>query len=465
MPSLMARRDALWIGGVGILSFFQSLMTRNPNNAVAAGYANGPSPASKENPASHASGTAKRCILIWLDGGPSHLDMWDVKPNAPVEVRGPLRSIPTVIPGISISESLPLMAKRLNRTCIVRSVTSPLGEHNLGTHYMLTGYRPSPSIEYASIGSVLSFHRKQTLEIPAFVAVPDFKVGGSTFSSHGFLAPDFAPFSVMSDPASSDFRLPWDAKNEAEINTHLHSLSRRQSLSRQMDQFYSGLTNGPSQQATTPVSLQRAFELLSSQTARAAFRIDTEDPATRERYGSKTIGQSCLLARRLIERDVSFVAVNSTGWDTHADLTLRLRDGFTGAKTPVGLLPALDQALSALLDDLIDRQLFDETLVVVMGEFGRTPKINTGGGRDHWPRVFSVLLAGGGVREGVVYGASDANGESPSSNPVTPEDLIATIYRLLGIDLTTTLRTADGRPIRLVPETASTLHDIIKANA
>ncbi|MCA9069769.1 MAG: DUF1501 domain-containing protein, partial [Planctomycetaceae bacterium] len=203
---------------------------------------------------------------------------------------------------------------------------------------------------------------------------------------------------------------------------------------------------------------QQAFRLMMSPQAKQAFDLDKESASIRQKYGRKTIGQSCLLARRLIERGVPFVTVNNRGWDTHQDLVTRLKDGYTGAKTPVGLIPSLDTALGALLEDLTTRGLLDETLVLVMGEFGRTPKLNTNGGRDHWPRVFSVLMAGGGVKGGQVFGASDRVGESPAKQPVTPADLACTIYTLLGIDPELEFQTSDGRPIRvnrdgqLIPE-------------
>ena len=181
-------------------------------------------------------------------------------------------------------------------------------------------------------------------------------------------------------------------------------------------------------------NLEGAFRLVSSAVAKRAFDLTDESESTRRRYGPRTIGQSCLLARRLVERGVPFVTVSNTGWDTHEDLQTRLKDGYTGAKTPVGLIPNLDRAVAALIDDLKQRNLFDETLVVVMGEFGRTPKLNTRGGRDHWPRVFSVMLAGGGAAAGLCFGKSDEIGESPAEDAVTPADLAATVYRLLGID-------------------------------
>ena len=194
-------------------------------------------------------------------------------------------------------------------------------------------------------------------------------------------------------------------------------------------------------------SYRNAYRMILSETARDAFDLEQETARTRQAYGSRTIGQSCLLARRLIERGVPFVTVNNIGWDTHNNAYTRLRDGYNGAKTPVGLVPNLDRALAALIDDLTERGLIDETLVVVMGEFGRTPKLNSLGGRDHWPRAFSVALAGGGLTGGRVIGASDRTGEGPADNPVTPSDLAFAIYQILGIDPRLELTTSDGRPI------------------
>jgi uncharacterized protein (DUF1501 family) len=222
--------------------------------------------------------------------------------------------------------------------------------------------------------------------------------------------------------------------------------SRRREYLAAIDRLGRQLDDGD---AAAEQPLEQAYRLIASPAAKAAFDLTKEPAKTRARYGPRTIGQSVLLARRLVEAGVPFVTVNYPGWDTHDNLYTRLKEGYTGAQTPVGLIPSLDLALGALLDDLADRGLLDETLIVVMGEFGRTPKLNTQGGRDHWPRVFSVLLAGGGVPGGQVIGSSDATGESPQDNPATPADLAATIYTLLGIDPKQLLHTADGRPVQI----------------
>jgi len=259
----------------------------------------------------------------------------------------------------------------------------------------------------------------------------------------GFLGSSYGPFSIGGDPARPNFQV-----RDLDYYPGLDGgrLSRRRQFLQQIEALDTDLS---ADKVTLDPTFEQAFRLISTPEAKRAFNLGEESDATRGRYGSRTFGQSCLLARRLVERGVGLVSVLQTGWDTHQNLILSLRDGFSGAKVGVGLVPTFDQAFSALIEDLEQRQLLDETLVVAMGEFGRTPKLNTGGGRDHWPRVFSVVLAGGGVRGGQVIGASDRIGESPLERPITPADLANTIYRLLGIDPDSELVTADGRPIRI----------------
>ena len=387
---------------------------------------------------------AKRCILIWLDGGPSHLETFDPKPDAADEVRGPFGTVATPIAGIHFSEHLPLLAQRASKLAVIRSVTSPLGEHNLGAHYLLTGYRPSPALAYPLIGSVVTHLGPPPAELPNHFAIT---AGGDAGSygrlGNGFLPPETRPF-VVGDAARG-------AKNVLGLASASGSLTvrldRRREFSAAVEQLGRGLEPTEGTQASS--ALEQAHRLLTSQQARKAFDLAEEKPEVHARYGDRPISRGCLLARRLIERGVPFVTVNNAGWDTHDDLDLRLRAGYTGAQVGVGLVPALDRAASSLIDELSDRGLLDETLIVVMGEFGRTPKLNTRGGRDHWPQVFSVMLAGGGIQPGQVIGASDRTGETPADRPVTPSDLAATIFSLLGIDPKTRLKTADGRPIEV----------------
>ena len=428
----MTRRDALRVGGLSALSLSLPGLLRLRSAQAAKAIAP----------------KAKNCILIWLDGGPSHLDMFDPKPNAPAEVRGPFETAQTRLPGVVFSEMLPQCAQRADKIAVVRSVTSPLGEHNFGTHYMLSGYRPTPVLEYPAFGCVTAHLQPTGGVFPDHIAVPHFRVGGANFSGNGFLPTSVQPFAVGGDPAKPGFSVR-DLSAFPEVTAT--RLNRRREFLAAVDNFQQGVEQ---QTANTDVDPQfeQAFRLATSPEAKAAFNLQEEDQRTRQAYGPRTIGQSCLLARRLVERGVPIVTVNNTGWDTHQDLYTRLKEGYTGAKVPVGLVPNLDMALGALLDDLSDRGMLEETLVVVMGEFGRTPKLNTSGGRDHWPRVFSVAFAGGGIQAGQVIGASDAVAESPADRPITPADLTATIYTLLGIDPQTELHTDDGRPVRLVQD-------------
>jgi len=380
---------------------------------------------------------AKSCILLWLDGGPSHLETLDLKPEAPAEVRGPFQPIATKTGGVQICELMPRTAQITDQLAIVRSVTSPLGEHGLANHYLLTGYKPSPVLQYPSYGVVVTHLRKGNHVLPPFVAIPEFRGNRAA----GFLGSVYEPFKTGGDPAKPDFRVRdldfFPGVTAERINR------RREFLS----EFDAVQSRTEAADRPTDAAFDQAYRLVTSPDAKQAFDLTAEEPNVRARYGSRTFGQSCLLARRLVERGVPFVSVNYTGWDTHEGLTLRLRDGYTGAKVGVGLVPTFDLAFSALVEDLKSRGMLEETLVIAMGEFGRTPKLNTRGGRDHWPRVFSMVMAGGGVPGGQVIGSSDRVGESPQDRPVRPTDLARTIYTLLGINPDHELHTSDGRPV------------------
>jgi Protein of unknown function (DUF1501) len=377
---------------------------------------------------------AKSCILLWLDGGPSHLETFDLRPDAPAEVRGPFQPTKTVVPGMEICELLPNTAKVADKIAIVRSVTSPLGEHGLANHYLLTGYKPSPVLQYPSLGSVVAEVRGGRHTLPTYTAIPE----AATVMGAGFLGAARQPFAVGGDPAKPDFRVR-DLDFYPGITTG--RMDRRREYIEQLDRFQKRA------EADMDPAFEQAYRLVTSPEAKRAFDLSEEKPAVRAAYGPRTLGQSCLLSRRLVERGVAFVTVNNPGWDTHGDLVLRLKEGYAGAKVGVGLIPTFDLAFAALVSDLADCGLLDQTLVIAMGEFGRTPKVNTARGRDHWPRVFSVALAGGGIRGGQVYGASDRVGESPADKPVTPADLAATIFTLLGISPSKELHTSDGRPV------------------
>lgn len=396
---------------------------------------------------------ATACILIWLDGGPTHLEMFDPKPDAPAEVRGPLGTIATGLPGVRFGECMQHSAAITEHLAIIRSLTSPLGEHNFGTHYMLTGYKPSPALDYPTFGATLAELRRTPGVLPPYIGIPSFT---KNVSGNGFLSTNTAPFSLGSNPERPDFKV---RDLDFYRGLDLPRLARRRRFVEELDHFSRAQDANPT--LSSEADLQRAYNLLASNAAKQAFNLSEEPSEIRARYGrtgANGLGQSCLLARRLIERGVPFVTVNSTGWDTHQDIK-NLRERYPG--DPHAHLPALDRGLSALVGDLAERGMLEETLVVVMGEFGRTPKINSNGGRDHWPNVFSVALAGGGVRGGQVIGSSDALAEFPKDNPITPADLAATIYTLLGIDPTQELRTGDGRPVRVAPDGARVLTELI----
>lgn len=382
---------------------------------------------------------AKGCILIWLAGGMSHVDTFDPKPDAAADIRGEFQAIETAVAGARISEVFPKLAATMDRFALIRSMTSPEADHDRAAHHLLTGYRPSPALVYPSYGSVVSKVQADLPSLlPRYVAMPDAPL----FSSSGYLTPAYDPFAVAGDPNAAGFKVR-DLTPPDRLT--LDRLKRRRGMVRDLDQFSEGL-------GTTPLTASRdrfaeqAYDLLTSSQAQQAFRIEREPDAVRERYGRNPLGQSCLLARRLIEAGVGFVTINDRGgqalqWDTHIQ-------GFPAIKNT--LAPPLDQGLSALLRDLEERGMLETTLVVMMGEFGRTPKVNQSAGRDHHGRANSVIVAGAGVPGGLVLGRTDGKADSPVERPVTPADLSATIYEKLGISPESRFSTPDGQPIRLV---------------
>ena len=437
----VVRRDLLHVGGLTALGIGLSDWFALRDAAATEGDA-GTDLGAADQGRSRASlePRAPSCILIWLDGGPSHLETFDLKPEAPSEVRGPLYPTATNVPGIAICEHLSRTAAVMDRVALIRSMTSPLGEHNFASHYLLTGYQPTPSLSYPGLPSVVTHVRDDRGTLPANIAVtrPNAMIGP------GYLPASAAAFVIDSDPARPDFkvrdldlRLPMTAAR----------LSRRRTFRDAVDRLAMRTEEAAAQTSGGDPAFDQAFRLIQSPAARAAFDLQQERDQVRNEYGRHTIGQGCLLARRLIEAGTRFVTVTDRGWDTHTNLYTQLKEGYTGGTA--GKIPKLDQAYSSLIRDLDDRGLLDSTLVVLMGEFGRTPKLNPQGGRDHWPRAFSIALAGGGIRGGQVVGRSDSRGERPADRPVTPADLMRTIYQLIGVDPDLELRTADGRPVQI----------------
>ncbi len=399
-----------------------------------------------------AFGRARSCILAFLFGAPAHQDVWDLKPDAPAEVRGEFRPIATRVPGILVGERIPHVALQAHRFALVRSVTHPDNTHTVAMHYMLTGQRHAqPNTnprnqpgDFPTFGAVVRYlHRgRGPLLSGISLNAPANQVSAANHIFPGFFAgllgSSFDPLFVAQDPSRPDFD-PFPAPQGVDAGR----LTRRRDLLGQVERRRQALEGSAAARALDGYHAQ-ALALVASPAARRAFDLSREDLRTRDRYGRSPFGQGLLLARRLVEAGVRLVTVNwardDAFWDTHANNFRQLKDS---------LLPPFDRAFAALLEDLDQRGLLDETLVVCLGEFGRTPTINRQAGRDHWAACNSVVLAGGGVRGGQVYGSSDRQAAYPATNPVTPQDLAATIYHALGIPLNIELRDPLGRPLTL----------------
>ena len=395
-------------------------------------------------------GRAKSLLFISLFGGPSHQDIWDLKPDAPAEVRGEFRPIRTNVSGIEVCEHVPLLAAVADRYALVRSVTHEDNGHGSAMYASFTGWphplpntNPIPdSADFPAYGAVVGAVRPQGGPVPPFVCVGGAQiVCGNQIPGQraGFLGPGREPFVIQQDPNGADFRVP-ELSLARDIPTL--RLDRRRTLLRAVEAGARLTERGDDARAASEMH-SKAFELLASERVRAALDLGAEPEKMRGRYQRNTFGQSLLLGRRLIEAGVPCVTVNwSRGgsWDTHGG-------NFTALKNT--LLPPFDRCLSALLEDLSQRGLLDQTLVVATGEFGRTPKINPQAGRDHWAGVYTAVLAGGGVRGGRVHGASDAHAAYPASDAVGPWDIAATIYHCLGISPETEVRDRIDRPLRI----------------
>ena len=438
---LFTRRALLQAGSLGYLGLGLADLLR-----AEAGQAAGSTDQTRTNP-------LKACILLFYYGGPSHLDTWDMKPGAPREVRGDFQTVATAVPGVRISEHLPRCARVMDKLAIVRSMHHGMRNHNSAAVEALCGRTPLKGDQelladepnnFPSYGAAISYLKPQNSLMPAHVALPHvmYNVVMLAGQTAGFLGAPHDPLQVTRDPNDPSFRvdellLPADLTVER--------LEDRRSVLA----LVNGLTASAQQIAETrsmSVYQERAFQLLNSDAVRQAFDISRESMGMRERYGRNKLGQSLLLARRLVEAGVRFVNVNdkvvnaqTENWDSHENNFARLKND---------LLPPADQGFSALIEDLDQRGLLESTLVVALGEFGRTPRVNKSGGRDHWPDCFSVVLAGGGVQGGTVFGSSDKLGAYPNSDPVTPADLAATLFWRFGIDPATEMRDLIRRPFR-----------------
>ncbi|MFC5453987.1 DUF1501 domain-containing protein [Prosthecobacter fluviatilis] len=435
----ISRRSLLHAGGVGMLGY-------GLNQLAALG-----APSSRPG---IGIGKAKSVIMIFNGGAPSHIDLWDPKPDGPSEIRGEFKTIRTSVPGIHVTELLPQMAKRMDKLALIRSVHHGHSSHNGGMHWATTGrpYRvdstlitPSPT-DLPGVGTLVGWLAQRdgfSKGVPPYVITPfphcDSKVYLTPGQFGGCLGTRYDPYVLDDDPNAATFRvrnMGLDSSlTPARFQERLSLLNQMSAVSRPI---------ASPQVAQMDIFNEQAYTMLQSGKAAAAFDLSKEPDKVRERYGRHSWGQSHLLARRLIESGTRFVTtVNgpSITWDTH-------KDNFNGLKNR--LVPPMEQAYAALLDDLEERGLLESTLVVWMGEFGRTPKINTDAGRDHWPGCYTVVLAGGGVRGGQVIGSSDASGAYPKDRPITPADIHASIYSALGYDYREiSYRSSDDRPIAL----------------
>ncbi|HYW43607.1 MAG TPA: DUF1501 domain-containing protein [Bryobacteraceae bacterium] len=390
-------------------------------------------------------GPAKSVIQIILPGGLAHQESWDPKPEAPIEYRGPLGVVKTKLAGVVFSENLPHCAEIADKITVVRSVTGRIPDHVQATYQMFTGYLPTPAIQHPSIGAVASHEFGPRRNLPAYVGLPSVPPAGGT----GYLSSKFGAFELGADPAQKDFRvrdisLPKGIAEER--------FERRRSAREALEDHFRQIESNPAELDAMSEFYQQAYRLISSAEARKAFSLDGEPETMTKLYGEYRnprggqligVGRQLMLARRLVEAGVRLVTVmyNGTeGWDNH----LRIKEAVSNG------MPAFDHAFAGLIEDLDRRGLLDSTLVMVTSEFGRTPKINENAGRDHWARVYSQVLAGGGITRGQIYGASNATASEPDRDPVSVEDFLATVYRQMGINSEDRLLAPGGRPINIV---------------
>jgi hypothetical protein len=404
------------------------------------------------------------CILLFLVGGPSHVDTWDMKPEAPSEVRGPFRPIATRVPGLEISELFPRMAGQMDKVALVRSVYhTATAVHDTGHQMMQTGRLFSGGIEHPHMGCVTTYLKGPRGDAPPHVLIPRpiGNTGGNLphGQNAGYLGKTHDPFVLNADPSAADFHVP-DLLPPDYISSVREA--RRRSFRAAVDSSIRDF-EASADARLLEANFQQAYAIMSSASTREAFDLKQEPDAVRDRYGRTRFGQSCLLGRRLIERGVRFVTINQfetvfneLTWDSHGSAP------FTSiADYPTTIAPGFDNAYSSLLEDLEQRGLLDTTLVLAFGEFGRTPKMNPAGGRDHHPNCWTALFAGGPIRGGQAVGASDEIGFAPKERPVTPAEIAATAFAALGLSLETDLPGPQGRPIPLVDRGVEPIHELL----
>ncbi len=413
----VSRRDFLRVGalaGVGLsLTDYLTLSSQGAINGAAKG---------------------KAAIFVRLGGGPSHMDTFDLKPDAPDTHRGEFKPIKTNADGVMISEHLPKLAKCADKFAVLRGVSHTLAAHALGTLYMNTGNRPLPSLNYPHYGAVVSKELRGVEHLPSFVAVPNLGE-----SATGYLGVEYGPFETGSSPQAGK---PLDVRGLALRNgVTLADVDRRQNLVQRYDNAFGTFAKEDKVLAGMSQFGEKAYAMMRSPKARDAFDLSKESASINGLFGTDAFSQSCLLASRLVENDVRFVTVSLGGWDTH-------QDNFNALKNRN--LPTLDAGLSGLFNALAAKGLLETTAVFVTGEFGRTPKINARGGRDHYPRAMFCVMGGGGIKGGQVVGESDAKGEGPKDRIITPDDVASTFYKALGIDSRKEYNTPTGRPVMIV---------------
>ncbi|QDU22431.1 DUF1501 domain-containing protein [Urbifossiella limnaea] len=388
-------------------------------------------------------GNAKACILVWMDGGPTHYEMFDPKPNAPAEFRGEFGTVATAVPGVRYSEHMKQLAGLLGKYAMIRSVRHDQGNHGAGNHYMMTGAPPRIPVGcgafvsfHPSMGSVVAAEKGAPAGLPPYFSMPTMSRSGGP----NFLGAKYAPFVVDGNPGSPAFRVR-DVALPAGLTDD--RFATRTDIRREVDTFRRDTDRAAADPAVAlDEHYVQAHDLMTSAPAQAAFDIGREPERTRERYGRNPLGQRLLLARRLVEAGVPFVTVYDGGWDHHTKLFETLK----------GRLPAWDNSVAAVIEDLSQRGMLDDTLVIALGEFGRTPQINKDAGRDHWSNAMSILFAGGRTPGGRVIGATDTRGFAAVERVLSPENFVSTVYAKLGIDPGKVLYGPNGRPAHLVSD-------------
>lgn len=417
----VSRRDLLQLGGAGLLGLTLPTLLRAQAEATLAGQ-----PAAR----------ARNIIFIWQQGGPPHQDTWDMKPSAPADMRGEFSPIATSIPGYTVCELLPRLAHMVHDFTILRGVNHNIADHNPGSMYMLgSGNPPNPVMLHPTWSAVAAREFTPLAGIPTCVAVPREPSEGP---GAGFLGPAYQSFATQADPFDENFAVRALSLPQS---LSLARFDRRHSLLQSTDNFFDELQDRPDVLEGLDQFHQQAHQMILAPATRQAFEIHQEPAALRDRYGRTKLGQRLLLARRLIEAGVRFVTISEpTGWDTHAQNFQRMREQ----------LPVVDQSFSALIEDLQVRGLNDDTLVMMFGEFGRTPRINQQAGRDHWPQAMSIVLAGGGTPRGLIHGSTDQNGAFVTQHSHSPADFACTIYALIGVDPHRPYTAPNGQPTPIV---------------